>query len=141
MPDLSFLCDELLTKEQLQKIIPYHNIQIDRLVKAGKLPPPIVYRRQHLWRASTVRELGLLNEPIDPIVVKSRMEVMRLLFLQYGIDPAAADSWPRLAVSLASVHVLPFLFSVELQAKKHYAKNLARAVQEICVSLGADADV
>ncbi|XIA65146.1 hypothetical protein ACFIOY_01545 [Bradyrhizobium sp. TZ2] len=97
----------------------------------------MVFHRRHFWRAGTLRELGLLNDAVDPVVIKSRMEVLGLLFLQYDINPAATDSWPRLALALASAHALPFNFSVELHAKKRYAENLVRAVEEICRSVGS----
>lgn len=141
MPYFSFFDAELLTKEQVQKIIPYRSVEIGSLVRVGKFPPPIVFRRQHFWRESTVHELGLLYDLLDPVQIKSRMEVMRLLFLVHGINPAAADSWSQLALSLASTHVLPFTFSVERDARKSSAENLVRAVKEICRSVGADADV
>jgi predicted DNA-binding transcriptional regulator AlpA len=49
--------DVLLNKKQLRRIIPYSSVHIDRLVKAGKFPPPIVIGHQHFWRTGTVREL------------------------------------------------------------------------------------
>ncbi len=61
MPEISIPVsledDVLLNKKQLRKIIPYSSVHIDRLVKAGKFPPPIVIGHQHFWRTGTVREL------------------------------------------------------------------------------------
>jgi len=49
--------DVLLNKKQLRKIIPYSGVHIDRLVRAGKFPPPIVIGHQHFWRTGTIRAL------------------------------------------------------------------------------------
>jgi predicted DNA-binding transcriptional regulator AlpA len=61
MPDISIPViledDVLLNKKQLRKIIPYSSVHIDRLVKAGKFPRPIVIGHQHFWRTGTIREL------------------------------------------------------------------------------------
>jgi predicted DNA-binding transcriptional regulator AlpA len=61
MPDVSIPIgledDVLLNKKQLRKIIPYSGVHIDRLVKAGKFPPPIVIGHQHFWRTGTIRAL------------------------------------------------------------------------------------
>lgn len=49
--------DVLLNKKQLRKIIPYSSVHIDRLVRAGKFPAPIVIGHQHFWRTGTIRAL------------------------------------------------------------------------------------
>jgi predicted DNA-binding transcriptional regulator AlpA len=48
--------DVLLSLKQLQQIVPYSGVQIRRLVKSGKFPPPIVLGHQNFWRKATIRK-------------------------------------------------------------------------------------
>jgi predicted DNA-binding transcriptional regulator AlpA len=49
--------DVLLSKKQVRQVIPYSGVHIDRLVKSGKFPPPIIIGHQHFWRTGTIRAL------------------------------------------------------------------------------------
>jgi predicted DNA-binding transcriptional regulator AlpA len=61
MPDNSIPAgledDVLLNLKQVRQVIPYSGVQIRRLWKAGKFPPPIVIGHQHFWRTGTIRAL------------------------------------------------------------------------------------
>jgi predicted DNA-binding transcriptional regulator AlpA len=48
--------DVLLNLKQVQQIVPYSGVQLRRLVKAGKFPPPIVLGHQNFWRKATIRK-------------------------------------------------------------------------------------